>query len=532
MAAGAPREGGGINPAAEAKAITELFRKASLVDVKRIMGGKKSELEAAYGKKVPTPEEQSFFGNLHAIIKYLPKKSEIFRSMEKRFKHAIENGEDVNSDVVRMRIVSEAIIDGNRAIFMGDNAVVDAYKAAIRSLERPGKGSKSLVNIMKFLFPIIKVPTNYVAATGQYLIGGLKAMAILSRGYDNLTPAEKDTFMRLMKRQSVGLAFFAIGFLNPGAVGGYYTGKREEDDLHAGEISVFGLHLPHWMTHAPIIEVMQFGSTVRRLHDSYEEQAELSGEPNKRGYLTSALMAGTKLIEQVPFLGVTGDFTEATKSDNKMNTFIGTILRSLAVPPDIQKMAKGQGPLGFVAKEAGLYRGDVDKYGETVKRKAVTLLEQIMLGVPGMRESLPEQDPVGSARDQIRREIKESPEWENARQLAKDNLASAGEEIKKSGLLEKIDMGLLKKAGIWEDKQLERLIIKALINPDVSKFWDMPAEKQIRRWINLTDKEKKEYLPYIHSKETFMNLEKRDADILKEPNAVKAVKEIASMSGW
>lgn len=498
IAKGAAREGYGFNPKAEAKALTQLFQKATLTDLSRVMSGQKGELETAYGKKIVTPEEQEFFGQLHSVIKYIPKQNEVFRSMEHRFEFAAKNGEDISDPVVQSRIISEAIMDGNRTIFMGENAIVDSYKSMVRTLEQ--KDHQGLANTLKFLLPIIKVPTNYVKTTGEYLAGAVPAARIMMKGIENLSPAEKDAVMRLMKKQSVGLVFLAIGMLNPGNFGGYYTGKRDEKDVKDGEMRFFGVEIPKWMGHAPLIEVMQFGATVRRLLDADKAKGEIPS-------VTSAIaQAGVDLTKEMPFVKVPEDVLDAADSKggkwSKAKQFAANTATSLIVPPDVKKLAKGEGPLSGVAKVLG-YKGDVDSEGEVNKRRAISFLDQIKVNIPGARETvqLDKEDAQAKARAEITSQIKAGKYY-----------SDISEETKKAANIGKHD--------------IKEFIREAHMDASTKEFKNAQPEKQLKLWSVASQAQREEIAKFLKKKKDFTEIVEKHPELLKEQQYLKAYNNI------
>ena len=118
---------------------------------------------------------------------------------------------------------------------MQDNAVTDLYKTAVRKLESLGGIGKGGAEVMKFILPIIKVPTNYVAEESSYILGGFKALFALRKGISKLSPEEADYVMRALKKQTAGVGFLMLGYARPDIVGGYYTGPRKKGDLQAIE---------------------------------------------------------------------------------------------------------------------------------------------------------------------------------------------------------------------------------------------------------------------------------------------------------
>jgi hypothetical protein len=377
----APREGG-LNAKAEAKAFTTWFDKMTRDDFKQVMETGLGELDYLYGNKKEyaerVPAWMEFFGKLHASLKLLPKRAEFFRSLEMRTENALKKGEDINDPIIQEQLAVSAYNDACRAIFMQDNPVTDAYRSAVNHLE---KTSPNTASALKFMFPIIKVPTNYVFEESSYMIGGLKALYALRNGVKNMTPEQADYFMRALKKQSIGLAFMFLGYSNPNVFGGYYTGKRKKEDLEAGDIELFGMKVPHWMTHTPLLEMLQVGATIRRADEAKIKKGE---QPAPTTGISDVFKGQ---LGQVPFYSGAERAIQGFESKNgdAFNKWIFGTAESMTTPQLIQNIADWSDT----------------REGEKIKRTPEGFLEQLMTGVPGLRQRVPEK-VEGYLKDQIK----------------------------------------------------------------------------------------------------------------------------------
>jgi hypothetical protein len=240
--------------------------------------------------------------------------------------NAADNGIDIMDPMVQATISTQAYIDANRAIFMQDNIATKAYKSFIASLERGGSVGETAATGLKIILPIVKVPTNYVGEVTSYAGGYAKALPLIGKalfkGVKSLTPEQSDYVMRNLKKGSLGAAMIALGYFNASSIGGYYQRgeKRDEEDVEAGGLRLFGEDMPRWMVHTPLFEMLQIGATLKRVQDTYEEKEKEGGK------LASGLAVTKGLVEEVPF----------ARSPEEA-------LRALSGPKEAEKYAKNLG---------------------------------------------------------------------------------------------------------------------------------------------------------------------------------------------
>ena len=376
VAAAAPREGG-INVRAESKALTE-----GLVNGIKQMGSiartGRSEHDVLYGMKDKVPRSAAdFFGAVHSAIKSPFKEAEFSRALEKRTTHAITNGVDVHDSLVQTHLMAQAYQDANRAIFMQPNFVSEEWNKALRSLEsRPTQSGRAFytAKALRFLLPVVKVPTNVIGETMSHVagvpIGALKLAQVMHRGLSTIRPEEADMILRNLKKGSLGAGLMALGYMNPQAVGGFYQpGKRDPKDVKAGGVRIMGQNIPAWLMHAPGFLAMQVGATVRRVSDQY-----LAGGGQK------GLMAGTKagllgLLDEVPFVDAISRLDKLKDAGARGDKAADDLVRNTVVPLGVQN--------------AATYFDKHTPDGDPVKRNPTTLLENVESGIPGLRQNVP-----------------------------------------------------------------------------------------------------------------------------------------------
>lgn len=375
----APREGG-FNAEALAKYYTSFFSKEtfkeSWTNKDAIIKTGKSKYDRAYGKKDKELPENNlvlkaleYYGNSHMALKYPAKKAEIEAAMVKRVAHAIKNGEDVTDPVVSARIWTEALVDGNRAIFSQDNAVTKQFQANIAMMRNRGLGGKLAATGAKILFPITKIPSNYLGEVASIIpgIGLAKAGLALTKGIEALTPQEADYVMRQFKKQGLGIGLLALGYMGAHSLGGFWRRDKDKkmNSVHPGDIEVFGEKIPHTFLHSPMIEIMQAGATYRQIADEYAKH----GKEGAAGH--GLYESGLGILKQSPFVNTPLQLAEALKGEKGLQKFSAELVRSVVLPPDVQKLARMLDPLP-----------------EGAKRKPHGFVDIVKLGVPGLREQV------------------------------------------------------------------------------------------------------------------------------------------------
>lgn len=390
LAERAPREGNS-SARIEAKALTTGIMKG-IQDAKDTLSPSKnyqSDLDATYGKRnVAPPELKDWFGHLHGALKAVTKRTAFERSILQQSEHYIRNGVDVHDPFIQMKMGVDAYKEANRSIFMQDNRLVSAVKAGIGTLERPDKetgktpiGSKIAAAAIKTTLPIIKVPTNIVGEVMQYAVGSVTGSTRLAKAYragiENIKPAEADLVMRELKKGSLGGALLLLGYFGYKSVGGYYQQgeKRDKDAPKPSSAKVFDTQIPSYLLHAPQLEILQMGATVRRVAESRLKKTD----KDPQGIPTGVLAAGLGLTNEVPFVRETVDIGKLFNADERSKV-IGEFAKARVDPQFVQ----------FIANQM-----DKDKpfnpSSETTKRDPQTVMQTIESGIPVLRQDVPEK---------------------------------------------------------------------------------------------------------------------------------------------
>lgn len=383
IAAKAPREGHAFNVQAEAKAFAQLWSKSTWNDIKKNLKNKEGDLQVindGSDEKTSVPDAKllDYGAALHSAIKQIPKHAEFERSLILRTKFAYDNGLDVSNQLVQLKNVTESLKDvlpgadmkdieskayqdALRDILMQDNVVSKTWTGAIntlnqlaesgklnkQSLQSPGikNATKSLSTALQVMIPITKVPINFVIDRIEYtpVVGAIRALLIMRRGIEKMTPDEADYVLRVVKKQGIGAGMLAFGYLNPNMFGGFQVSgnKRSDDELKANDVEVMGYKIPHFMTHTPFLTICQLGATLRHIADG-----DVEGEFTVNKYIKSldrgpadAAVANTKdIVKTVPFMDTPTRLTDAVRSKESFDKFMSDFIKGLVLPPDAKKL--------------------------------------------------------------------------------------------------------------------------------------------------------------------------------------------------
>lgn len=136
-----------------------------------------------------------------------------------------------------------------------------------------------------------------------------------------------------------------------------------------GESCPFAAVIPSKMLHNPAWNVAQAFATATRV----AHQRVSAVDPATRGWVDGTLAAGSGLIEQFPPTHVAE--TAAALIDPKQQAYAaGTMARGMLVPQLSQQIAKGT---------------DHDAQGQPIARKPQGILQNLEVGIPGLRQGVP-----------------------------------------------------------------------------------------------------------------------------------------------
>lgn len=375
----APIEGGGLS-----MELASSYVKSSrhiLKDAWQTLKTGKSELDVAWGKAHGLPPEAiEIFGRLHGVMKSPVKRYAFEFALQRQVMWNLKHGIDVTDPMVSMQMHVRAYEWANRQIFLNNTAAVRGWRAAIRTVESKGGAGKALSTAMQYELPIVNVPTSIISEAMTYAmglpVGAVKARLAVKRGIENLKPEQADQIARSLKKGALGAALFTLGWYGYESIGGFYQPglKKNPDDPHFNDIEINGVPISHNLIHAPSALMLQMASTFRRESEASEKKG---GEP--QGPLIGSAAAIWGLGEETPFLRETMELSKFGGNRWERRHAIGSQMRDAISPLGLQ----------WVAKASDVRQGNI-LTGEPIRRKPTNLTEEIKLGIPGLRQQVPE----------------------------------------------------------------------------------------------------------------------------------------------
>jgi len=388
----------------EIKAVTETFRNF-IKDAKDAFKTGNTDIDLLYGDpRVMPPELKNYLGNMHYALKSPAARNAWVRyfeyQMKSEAKASARRGEVFNprDPMTQLRIGQEAYKRAAKpSIFSEDNVVSNTYKAALGYLKKiknergePMFSAQVLKLAADFSLPIVKIPTNIVARIFEYSFGTLMAPARIGnaglrgifmekkatgefnlregfrKGLENLKPEEVDIIIRNLARGSLGATLLAIGFVMPNSFGGYYSRgqKRNDNDVEFGGMRFYGVDVPRWMVHNPLLEQVQIGATLRRVANSKLKKSD----SKTQGLAVGALAAYLGVLEEAPMVS---EMLDIAAFRNKPDVgSIGGGITGRFVPQFIKETARAL---------------DKDSKGKPIQREPENQWERFEMNFPYLR---------------------------------------------------------------------------------------------------------------------------------------------------
>lgn len=388
IAAKAPTEGR-FSARAEGHAIKQTFSRDTLRDMKAKLLHGEAVNDLLYGKfHASLHPFLELVGNLHAALKTPAERNAFARAQTLAAEHETrrvfdagmspaEVADHMASPAMQALLGARAFEESQRAVLKNKNFVNSAYSMLHHALDNAGaEGSaertagKTTARVLDYVFPIVKVPTNFALESTSYALGAAKAAVqlIAAKGVKNLTPEQADYIMRNLGKQTIGAALMAIGWYNAKQVGTFYQSGDNKRHGRPEEGSAFGI--PKWALDTPAGMLLTIGATMHRI-DAGIPKAR-GGIAKGTGGVGNAVLANVRGVAgSVPFFGEPGRIASDFTSTDSLGKGLGKELASAVVPPDVRRLATHQ---------------DNGK-----KRDPKNFLDELKAGVPGLRQQVPEK---------------------------------------------------------------------------------------------------------------------------------------------
>ena len=274
-----------------------------------------------------------------------------------------------------VELMEGAIADGDVATFNNDNIVSTTIQSARGGLRRGGFAGKAVDVGIDQIMPFDRTPTNILARMFEYtpigIAGGLgrtayrvAAAKIANKAF---TPEEQGRFAKTFGRGVVGTTgLIPLGYAL--AAAGLATGVYDEDDRAVNRANKEAGRMPmsvkvggKWFQiggFSPLGNLIAIGATMYEKPDN------------------AALLIGRDALLDQPLLSGTADLLRASKSGDKLSDKAGY-------------MAGSYIPSFF----ASIAQATDDK-----ARKTFGFQGQIKKRIPGLRQTLPEDEGVPNSR--------------------------------------------------------------------------------------------------------------------------------------
>lgn len=383
-------EGGGFGGKPMLEGLKGAVSKETLRDMRdKVLRGY-SDKALMYGQKMPSNHPfLAMVGQLHDAIKtpaenfgFYKAKATIDAQMRRQLAREGKTPDEIDAflqtPTVMARNGAMAFAEGQRAKLQAANKFTDWLQSSLRQLEHKGGGYRAASQFARYEMPIMKIPTNLFAETTSYTLGEFKAIAsLIGKKRETLTSEQADYVMRNLKKGLVGKALLALGWFFASSFGGMYdSDEKKHGDLEYGDINIDGHVLSHHLAHSPFTATMQMGAMARNVFDR---------EVKKKGVAVAGMDAALKphmsAMNDLPFVDAPKNLFKALSGAEGMGDFLGKSAGELE-PQIVKQIAAATDP------------------EKALKRRPKGFLDQLKMGVPGLREQVPLQSTKAMSLDQ------------------------------------------------------------------------------------------------------------------------------------
>jgi hypothetical protein len=272
--------------------------------------------------------------------------------------------------------------------FQGKNALNEAVNSTLARWEKtggiPGKVASFL---FKEEYPVRGIPINIAKELlTSYPFGMFKAAAKMMK-FEGMKeedkPAAADYIMKNLRKQGIGIATIALGGLLSNQIGGVPRAEKKDKNapVKPGEAMVAGQNVGTQIMHGPVPELLELGASLERVY-----RKEYGGKGFTAFLESLAQVYPTLALQTIPYsdqpMRQARTVENAQKYDHRAgyDKVLGEMIRSNVVPAAVQQYARGDWPFtGLPGTDP--YKGF---------RNARNIPEDVKLGVPGLREEVPQ----------------------------------------------------------------------------------------------------------------------------------------------
>lgn len=394
---GAPTEGGGFNGkslAAGYKSILTAETRKAMID--KVVRGY-SDRQALYDKHadydgaflsvvghmhdaIKTPVEQFAFNKALVTIN-----SQMRKQLARDGKSPDEIDAELANEYTQSRNGTLAYAYSKAAKLQGHNWLVDLIQGGIRNVSKKGPAGAVAGGVAKLVMPIIRIPTNFAKETFEYPFGFANALstAIYHHG-EKFTPEVNDYIFRNLKKGLIGAALAPVFWILASQFGALYDQQRRKKsgEPEYGDIKTPLGTISHHMLHIPLIEYAQMVALSKRVWQ--QQNGKLDKKTGERKGATeaaadAALRSSIAVGRTLPFVQAGERFGRGMRDSHSLGDYVGNIAAGFE-PQLLKQFAKANDDNPLPRKPSGF-------------------LEQMEVGIPGLRERVPLKSVKGMSLD-------------------------------------------------------------------------------------------------------------------------------------
>ena len=163
-------------------------------------------------------------------------------------------------------------------------------------------------------------------------------------------------------------------------IGGFYhdQDKRSKEDVQPGRYRVGSVDLPASAGHSTGAMLLNIGATVKRVQNEQVRKTEST----KKGLGEGVRAAGAGLAHEIPFVPAATGIIDAIGSKHGFEKYINGMVQGTTTPALSSHIAR-------ILDTPGSLPSNILE--EPVKRKPTNPVEAVKMGIPGLRQTVPER---------------------------------------------------------------------------------------------------------------------------------------------